>query len=130
MVYIGKYLLFFGVLVALLVPADEVSAKTGSTQFHCSSLIDDLQAMEKAQSLIMKSLVNNHETMAISLEGYSSEAQVQQQKLNQKAFAKEMKDSAQAFRVRGMKAKKISKDFENASRELLKKVNQCLAKNQ
>lgn len=122
--------LSLGVLIVCTLPAVGVSAKQKvHSPVRCVALIEDMRAMEKAQSEIMKSLVNNHETMATSLESYSSEVQTHQEHLNRAVLAKELKNSAQAFRDRGVKAKKISNAFENASRNLLKKVNQCLAKN-
>ena len=87
----------------------------------CAGLKEELVAMKQAQSQIMKSLVNNHEAFASSMEEYSETVT--------KAPAvtsKEMSKSAQAFRTRGVQGKQIAAKLEAATSELIVKLSNCL----
>lgn len=91
----------------------------------CAQLKQELKAMQKAQQQIMASLVNNHETFASSLEEYSSavgEANIS----SKKVVSKQMNDSAQAFRTRGVQGKKMAHQLNAATGDLLARVASCL----
>lgn len=87
----------------------------------CQGLKEELKAMQQAQTQIMQSLVNNHETFASSMEEYSAAVGVAP-----KTVAKEMNKSAEAFRNRGVQGKRIADKLSRATSELVARVAQCL----
>ncbi|ASD62403.1 hypothetical protein [Bdellovibrio bacteriovorus] len=92
---------------------------------QCAELKKELQAMQKAQAQIMASLVNNHETFASSLEEYSTTMKTAKGSAV-KAVSKEMDQSAQAFRTRGVQGKKMATQLNAATGDLLARVASCL----
>lgn len=88
-----------------------VATDTGS----CAQLKQELKAMQKAQQVMMTSLVNNHETFATALEEYA-----------EKPAAKPMQKSAQAFRHRGLQGKKMANQLNQATADLIARVSACL----
>lgn len=105
-------------LVLTLLMTSEVFAASSA---KCQGLKEELMAMKQAQSQIMQSLVNNHETFASSMEEYSQDVVKAP-----KATAKEMNKSAQAFRTRGVQGKRIAAKLDHATEELIQKVAECL----
>ncbi len=87
----------------------------------CQALKEELKAMQAAQTQIMQSLVNNHETFASSLEEYSAAVGVAPAKVS-----KEMNKSADAFRSRGVQGKRIADKLSKATSDLFVRVAQCL----
>lgn len=92
----------------------------------CAQLKAELQAMQKAQSQVMASLVNNHESFATSMEEYSSMVKESQGEASTKAVSGKMNDSAQAFRTRGIQGKKMATKLQGATDDLLARVASCL----
>ena len=90
----------------------------------CADLKLELQAMHKAQTQIMNSLVSNHETFASSMEEYSTV--VTSPKASVAVVSKEMNNSADSFRKRGVQGQKMAKQLDQATGDLLARVAACL----
>ncbi|WII72499.1 hypothetical protein QJS83_01275 [Bdellovibrio sp. 22V] len=91
----------------------------------CAQLVEELQAMKKAQQHIVASLVNNHETFASSMEEYSSVVKSAKGS-SIKAVSNEMNESAVAFRSRGIQGKKMATKLGEATGDLFERVASCL----
>lgn len=100
-------------------------ASNSMASSQCVELKKELQAMQKAQAQIMASLVNNHETFASSLEEYSVAVKTAKG-TSVKAVSQEMDHSAEAFRSRGVKGKKMATQLNAATGDLLARVASCL----
>lgn len=113
------------ILIALLmIPvlyAGEVKAQ------DCGALASELHAMKNAQQQIMKSLADNHETFAVSVEEVTAELELRSSKVPAKAI-KSMNKTAQAFRQRGVQAKKTVEALGEATEDLIARVETCLQK--
>lgn len=81
----------------------------------CSSLKQELKSLQNAQTVMMNSLVNNHESFASTMEEYSSAP-----------VASSMSKSAAAFRRRGIQAKKMATQLEKATSDLVARLGACL----
>lgn len=102
--------LIFASLIAVsaaAVPTQQVAS--------CSQLKQELKAMQKAQQVLMTSLVNNHETFATALEEYA-----------EKPAMNPMQKSADAFRRRGLQGKKMASQLNQATADLIERVSACL----
>ncbi|MNT43998.1 hypothetical protein D3C72_1804970 [compost metagenome] len=96
-----------------------------ATSSSCKELKAELVAMKDAQQQIMGSLVNNHETFATSLEEFS-QVVGDAKKGSEGKISKEMDESAQAFRSRGVQGKKMATQLDKATNDLIKRVAACL----
>lgn len=112
-----KFMMIFG--LSLLVTTTGFAASS-----NCQALKAELQAMQKAQSQIMKSMVSNHESFASTMEEYSD--LVAEGTTANKQISQQMDKSASAFRTRGVQAKKTAEKLERATQELVQKVVRCL----
>lgn len=92
----------------------------------CQELKSELQAMQTAQTQIMGSLVNNHETFASTLEEYSDNVTGASKVSSKKSITKEMKSTAKAFRMRGVQGKRMAEKLNEATADLLSRVSECL----
>ncbi len=104
-------------LISLLV----VGTASAANNSKCQSLKDELRAMQRAQSQIMMSLVNNHETFASTLEEYAISAEI-----SPSVTSTQMSKSAKAFRNRGVQGKQMADKLDKATGELLERVANCL----
>ncbi|KYG66316.1 hypothetical protein AZI86_04470 [Bdellovibrio bacteriovorus] len=102
-------------LIFTFLIAVTASAVTAPDAASCSQLKQELKAMQKAQQVMMTSLVNNHETFATALEEYAV-----------KPAAKPMQKSAEAFRHRGLQGKKMAHQLNQATADLIARVSACL----
>lgn len=93
---------------------------------NCGELRQELAAMKRAQVDMMESLVNNHETFASTMEEYSSSVSNSKGGTLNRAISKKMGASAQAFRTRGIQGKRMQLKFEQASSDLISRVEACL----
>jgi hypothetical protein len=109
------------IATSLLLTAALAEASSGK----CAELKKELAEMQQAQSQVMGSLVNNHETFASTLEEYSSVV-TETRGSQSKAIAKEMNDSAKAFRTRGVQGKRMAGKLQEATGDLLARVAECL----
>ncbi len=100
-------------------------ASTSMAAANCAKLVEELQAMKKAQQQIVASLVNNHETFASSMEEYSSVVTTAKGS-SVKAVSNEMNESASAFRSRGVQGKKMAATLNDATGDLFERVASCL----
>jgi hypothetical protein len=111
-----KILLLIG--AGLMMAASPAMARSHA---DCQGLKTELRAMQKAQSQIMMSLVNNHESFASSMEEYSLAVGKAPA-----TVSKEMNKSAQAFRTRGSQGKQIAEKLNKATGDLIARVASCL----
>lgn len=112
-------LLFAALLMIPFLYAGEVRAG------NCQELVVELKAMKKAQQEIMGSLANNHETFAVAVEEIAADLELRASKLPVKA-AQSMNKTAQAFRQRGVQAKKTVGMLGDATDDLISRVETCL----
>lgn len=101
-------------LVAI-ISASLISVPALAATESCSELKQELKSLQKAQQVMMTSLVNNHETFASTLEEYATSPAV-----------KPMQKSAQAFRERGLQGKKMTAQLHKATADLIVRVSACL----
>ncbi len=97
---------------------------TSFASADCQQLKQELQLMQQAQQQVMKSLINNHETFASSLEEYSMAVDSAHREVS--VVAKKMNDSAEAFRTRGVQGHKTAQKLTIATNDLLARVASCL----
>lgn len=90
----------------------------------CQKLKQELQLMQQAQQQVLKSLINNHETFASSLEEYSMAIDAAPR--GAPIVAKKMNNSAEAFRTRGLQGHKTALKLTHATNDLLARVASCL----
>lgn len=100
------------------------SSSFAAASSSCADLKLELQAMHKAQTQIMNSLVSNHETFASSMEEYSTV--VSSAKGSGVTVSKQMNSSANSFRQRGVQGQKMAKQLNQATEDLLARVAACL----
>jgi len=117
MAYLG---LLITLLVFLLGLSDAYAAPSS-----CRELKAELSAMKDAQQQIMGSLVSNHETFASSLEEFSMVV-ADAKKGSEIKIAREMEESADAFRTRGIKGKQQAAALDKATADLIKRISACL----
>jgi len=94
----------------------------------CSDLILELQAMQAAQSSLLKTFVSKNETMAESFDQVAAELKERKQKkesIKNKDIAA-LSKSAEAFRGHGEREAKLVQRFEKASQDLVKQFEVCL----
>lgn len=95
----------------------------------CSDLKKELLAMEKAHSQVLTSMVDNHEMFAASLERYAQigeSAGANGKQKNLPLVFEQMQSTAQVFRKRGVEGRKLQKDLDDSTHELLNRVLVCL----
>lgn len=90
----------------------------------CAQVRKDLKSLQQAQEQIMKSLINNHETFASSLEEFS--VSIKSSKTASRTIAQEMNESAQAFRHRGVQGRQTAIKLNLATKDLLSRALQCM----
>lgn len=127
-VFMNYFILLSFIAGVLLLGTDRVNAAPATSKVRqsaqrevCLELKEELFEMQKAQVAVMNSLVNNHQTFAVTLEEYS-ETLPSAPKLT----SKEMKRSAQSFRLRGVQGLKMATKLNQASSELIARVANCL----
>lgn len=98
---------------------------SAQAQADCQNLKSDLRDFQKAQQQILTSLNNNHETAAATLEEYAELIQ-QTEGSQAQSLASKMKDSAQAFRIRGTRGVEIATKLDQGTAELIKRIQNCL----
>jgi hypothetical protein len=94
---------------------------------NCGEVLNEFEAMRKAQNAIMNSLANNHEAFAGTIEELTMNLELRSAKVPQQAI-KSMNQTAQAFRQRGVQAKKQALKLDDATAELSDKIKNCLKK--
>lgn len=107
------------VLICTFLSGPALAAATS-----CAELKQELKSMQKAQALMMNSLVNNHESFASTMEEYSSTLQENSKTAAQ--VAPSMNKSAEAFRHRGIKGKKMAMQLQKATADLVVRISACL----
>lgn len=111
-----KLLITIGAAMMLL----SSQAMAGSHN-KCQGLKQELKAMQKAQSQIMMSLVNNHESFASSMEEYSLAVEKAPA-----TVSREMNKSAEAFRRRGVQGQRIAERLNKSTQDLIARVASCI----
>lgn len=111
--------------ISMLIAAALLSVNAQAST-NCGELRQELDAMKRAQQDMMESLVNNHETFASTMEEYSSSVSASKGGTLNKTISKKMGASAQAFRTRGIQGKRMQLKFEQASSDLISRVEACL----
>lgn len=91
---------------------------------ECSSLKQELKSLQKAQTVMMNSLVNNHESFAVTMEEYS--LTISENTKKAASVAPAMDKSAAAFRHRGFQGKKMAAQLEKATADLVARLSACL----
>lgn len=100
---------------------------TSQASIECKGLVKELEGMRQAQQVMLVSLASNHEVFASSVEDITAELQLSSKKVPNKTL-KSMNKTAQAFRIRGLKAKRQAEQLDEATADLIERVALCLSK--
>jgi hypothetical protein len=124
--------LFLSLLTLLLVPRSygarpRIPLPGGSLK-SCPALVEELQAMKQAQTQIILSLAQNHDIFADQLSDLSFELALYNKSVPPKAI-QSMEKSAQAYRLRSLKAQESGQRLEDLTGDLIQRVQTCLNKN-
>lgn len=98
----------------------------------CSNLIDDLQAMKKAERSLMQTMVNRSETMAETLNKYAddfNDLKSRNQKIERKDILS-LRRTADTFIDHKHREEQLVQRYQKASDSLLKEVALCLQNTQ
>lgn len=112
--------------ISLLVAVMMIIAKTpayGSSP-NCGELVEELKAMRAAQQSLLLALAKNHEDFASSMEELSADL-AHTKKTPPKAL-KTMNKTAQAYRTRGITAKRQAASLDQATLQLTEDIESCL----
>ncbi len=90
----------------------------------CGKLNEHIQLLKEAQAQIHASLVANHESFASVLEHYRDRMS-QISTSDQPLFKANMSETAQSFRTRGLKAKKMVVTLQAETAEVIALASQC-----
>lgn len=96
---------------------------------NCSNLREELRAMQVAQKTLLTNMVQNNQTMATTLEDYSTKLK-ESSKIRRPITSKDVSSlhqSADAFRSHGARESKLIAKFNQASEGLMKRVETCLS---
>lgn len=110
--------------VMLLMPKAYSATPRGSTS-SCRALVEEMKQMKQAQNQIINSLAQNHDTFADQLSDLSFELALYKKTVPQKAL-QAMEKSAQAYRVRAMKAQDTAQKLDDLTGDLIERVQSCL----
>jgi hypothetical protein len=91
----------------------------------CQNLKSELENMKLAQSSIIHSLIQNHYLFAEQLGDLSFELALYKKTIPQKTI-ESMDKSAQAYRIRSLKAEKTAEKLEDLTLNLINKIQKCL----
>lgn len=100
---------------------------TAHASLECKALVKELEAMRQAQQTLLLSLASNHEVFASSVEDITSELRLSSKRIPARTL-KSMNKNAQAFRVRGLKAKHQTEQLDEATADLIARLSLCLSK--
>lgn len=90
----------------------------------CGEVLKEMQALRKAQQSLLLSLASNHEDFASSMEELSADLG-HVKKAPPKAL-KNMTKTAQAYRNRGLTAKRQAASLDQATLQLTEEIEACL----
>lgn len=116
----GQLFTFFNIIVLVLGLSLKASAS------DCSSIVDSLRGLQKAQNSVSGSLVQNHELMAETLLSYSEALTDSKGKAHQ-SIANNMNKISESFKARGSKAKVLSEAISEKTDELIKLAEKCIS---
>jgi len=105
--------------VSLLLSVNSVHAN------ECTELVEELQSMRKAQQTMLKSLSDNHDLFATTLESYSDALSATAGKVH-KTVTTNMNESAKSFRQRGAAARLTSAKLDRATSDLISRIEKCV----
>ena len=91
----------------------------------CRALVEELNAMKKAQNQMINSLAQNHDIFADQLSDLSFELALYKKTVPQKAL-ESMEKSAQAYRVRSLKAQETAQRLDGLTTSLINRIQRCL----
>lgn len=81
--------------------------------------------MKRAQSQVINSLAQNHDVFADQLSDLSFELALYKKTVPQKAL-ESMEKSAQAYRVRSLKAQETAQRLDDLTVSLIQRIQRCL----
>lgn len=93
----------------------------------CGEIVDEMEAMRKAQNTLLTSLASNHETFAVTVEDLRTDLELHSKNVPPRAL-KAMGRTAQAFRVRGVQGRKSAEKLNEATADLISRLETCLKK--
>ena len=112
-----KRVILLGLVVGLSYQADAV---------NCGEITLQLAEMQKAQALLLQTMVKKNENLAEVLDRYASEFEDSERKLT-RSDIQSMHGSANAFRNHEAREQTLVDKFNRQSRDLITKANACLA---
>ena len=84
--------------------------------------------MQKAQQTLLRTMVRKNDSMAETLDLYADQFKQKNGKINNNQI-NGIRKSAHSFRKHSTREEKVVKQFEDATRQILTKVEKCLKKN-
>jgi hypothetical protein len=112
-----------GVVLLLVTLSLNVFAKP-----NCAKVMNELEAMKRAQSVLLNSFVEKNELVASALDNYADRMNDQKQRRQTLAAQdiQSLKQSAQDFRQHKTREQKLVRKFQKASGEVLAQAIVCL----
>ncbi len=121
-----------GLRAVLIISAMALSllftADSNASASKCASLVQELQAMQKAQHQLFQSFSQKNGTVARTFDQHANQLDkklAQQGKLK-KSDLQVLKQSANAFRGHELRESNLVQRFEKASQQLFDQVQSCL----
>lgn len=123
-----REVLVLGILIAGLWGSDEARASVDAGTAkpgECRGLVKEIRSFQSAQSVLMRGFVDKNDTLAETLDLYSTQFQKRRGQLKKGDYLS-LKQSAEAFRSHAQREGKLVGRFETSSNDLLNQVVQCL----
>lgn len=131
-----REVLLLGVLIAGLwgtegytstrPPETEAAVRGRVSATDCRALAQELRSFRKAQTSLIRGFVQKNETLAETLDLYSSQFQRRKGGALKKQDFASLRQSADAFRAHGQREANLVGRFETSADALLDQVAQCL----
>ena len=119
----SRVVIIVSILMSLLLAAD---SQAGSKK--CMDLIQELQAMQKAQHQLLQSFSQKNGMVAETLDQHADQLQMKMSRQGKlkKSDIQGLRLSAKAFRSHESKEENLVERFERASQQLFDQVQSCL----
>jgi hypothetical protein len=119
---------FFGLNASAATHKAKHHAKVVSAAHECVNVSLQLHEMQKAQDILLESMVKKNDSLAGTLDQFADDLSSHDQK-SKKTDIVGMHKSAEAFRGHSDRELLLISKFEKKSQELIEKTSKCLAQN-
>ena len=112
-------------IIAIMIYLSAFLLSRMSFASECRDLSVELDAMKKAQTQIMQSLVSNHEGFSENISDIVNDISASSGRVS-KSTLQSLKKTAKAYRVRSERAEQIASKLDFSTEDLIKRVKKCL----